>query len=259
MINHQLDSPVNHSLDDDGNMSVFYGTTEEVDLEPLTPGQEIRFSYGPFPNEKLLLVYGFCVPNNPNDAVSIFAPMSPQDPWFNEKSLVLKSVCGIEDTNAPHSLKLGGVHVIPDSLLSVLRVIGIQSLEDIVMLSNTNTKYIDVINATNEHFALTALRDAIYSMSRQLALNMISDDNLNAAESSTNIAANIDQSVSAVNILRNKGVQPSDDSTSKDKSTADPKRASEINAENAFILCRAEYSIMQAALAEIDEKLERLQ
>jgi hypothetical protein len=260
MINHQLDSPINHSLDDDGNLSVFYGTTEDVDLEPLQPGQEICFSYGPFPNEKLLLVYGFCIPNNPHDAMSIFAPMSPNDPWFNEKSQLLKSVCGIEDTNAPHSLKLESDRVIPDSLLSVLRVIGIQSLEDIVALSHTNStqKYIDVISVTNEQFALTALRDAIYSMSRQLALNMISDDNLNGAEASKKIAANNNQSVADVIALRHEVLQQSLDGTGKNKPSSDSKSASEINVENALTLCHAEYSILQAALAEIDEKLDRL-
>jgi hypothetical protein len=64
---------------------------------------EIFLNYGNFPNEKLLLVYGFCVPQNPFDAVEIYVPISPADPLHQVNHARMFAICcGIEDVNILH-------------------------------------------------------------------------------------------------------------------------------------------------------------
>ena len=261
MINHDFDSPVNHAMDQEGNLSVFNGDEKTIEKD-----QEILLNYGNFPNEKLLLVYGFVVtPENEYDAVQIFAPLSPQDPLYDVKTRILQTKCGIENVNAPHPIKLPSTtdnkqddtdndtatnsSILPSSLLSVLRVIGIQDADEIMAIGNQETRTnsssadgIGMISIDNERSALQALHGALEGMARQLALNMISDDNLQAGATYHN-----------------------ENTTNNIEKASEPQQQQipvvsfrNINLQNAKALCRSEYAILQAALEEIYQRLSRL-
>lgn len=46
------------------------------------------FCYDPtINNARLLRLYGFCIPNNPNDIVDIYAPLNPAMPLYQPKVL----------------------------------------------------------------------------------------------------------------------------------------------------------------------------
>ena len=54
VMNHFHASQVRPEMDSDGNICLYNGSDEAIE-----PGMEILLNYGDFPNEKLLLVYGF--------------------------------------------------------------------------------------------------------------------------------------------------------------------------------------------------------
>ena len=258
MMNHDFGSSVTHSLDSvHGDLSVFNGSSQAIEAN-----QEIFLSYGNFPNEKLLLIYGFVVPGNPFDCVAIYAPILPSDPYFLVKARILQNKCGIDNVNEPHVLRIPpppphhGIQndgevaigegvppapvatgsILPPSLLSVLRVVGIRSADDIMALTDIEDDArggIGMISVENEHSALSALQQALYNMTRQLALNMISDANLAAGSSSTRPLPTPDENEQE-NYMR-------------------------INFANAKVLCQSEYHILQVALTEIAERLSALE
>lgn len=265
MMNHDFGSDLSHFMDAQGNISVFNGSTRT-----LLPGDEIFLRYGSFPNEKLLLVYGFCLADNPCDVVQIYAPIRPTDPLYHPKARLLQTRCGIEDVNAPHGLALshddakGGI--LPPSLLSVLRVVGIQSAEEIMSVATAAMESpeegIGMISVDNERSALSALGQALHSMARRIALNLISDEGLQGASNSVPTLARKEKLgtiVEKVDVLDT--AHHPEQNTHRQAETekgrdADPRNPT--NVHNAKLLCIAEYRILQAALAEISERLTNL-
>lgn len=59
-----------------------------VTLQDWRAGSEVRFCYGPLSNSRLLLLHGFCVPDNPFDAVELWATMEDRAPRYAEKMKV---------------------------------------------------------------------------------------------------------------------------------------------------------------------------
>lgn len=59
-----------------------------VTLQDWASSSEVKFSYGPLPNSRLLLLHGFCLPDNPFESVELWAMMEPGAPGFAEKSKV---------------------------------------------------------------------------------------------------------------------------------------------------------------------------
>jgi hypothetical protein len=273
MMNHEFGSDLSHFMDAQGNISVFNGFTRT-----LQPSDEIFLSYGNFPNEKLLLVYGFCVRDNPYDAVQIYAPIPRTDPLYHPKARLLQTRCGIDDVNAPHAIGLGNDEaggILPPNLLSVLRVVGIQSAEEIVSIATATSEGPDdaqgfgMISVDNERSALSALGQALHSMARRIALNLISDEGLRGASNLAQalpakrhlgtIADNVDETQ-----------QPLKDEKGSAHEQKQPDQQPQAsyqgvsgdeghpNVHNAKLLCISEYRILQAALAEISDRLNRL-
>jgi hypothetical protein len=263
MMNHDFASDVTHSLDWEdhgggggggGGLSVFNGPSRAIEA-----GEEVRLSYGSFSNEKLLLIYGFVAERNPHDAVAVYAPLGPDDPLGPAKRRLLRGRCGVEDPNEPHLLRrsAGGAgsspevpSVLPRSLLSVLRLIGVRSAEELVSAATQESGDdgedredgegndeppggIGMISVENERSALLALQQALYSMSRQIALNLISDESLRQGA-------------------------PEPPAGSPGTSAGSAPWAARANESNAKILCRSEYQILQSALAELHSRLEAL-
>jgi hypothetical protein len=259
MMNHDFNSAVQHSLDleshSSGDLSVFNGSDR-----PIETGEEIRLSYGNFPNEKLLLIYGFVLEQNPYDAVTIYAPLNPSDQLYVVKCRLLQGRCNVEDPNEPHLLKKPQVALaaddatspvpstLPVSLMSALRLTGVQSVEELMSVvkadagecdgdrrtsSPTQPSGIPMISIENERSALLALQDALYAMSRQLALNLISDEGLRQGQGpSSPVPAKEGDQISL--------------------------RVRNTNTINSRILCQSEYEILQLALAEIHDRLSAL-
>eukprot|EP00978_Attheya_sp_CCMP212_P011410 scaffold28117_cov56-Attheya_sp.AAC.12 len=290
MMNHDFNSDIDHHIDANGNVSVFNGESS-----PILPGNEIYLNYGNFPNEKLLLVYGFALPNNPFDAVQIYAPIPATDPMYLLKARLLHSMCGVSDPNSPHPLTLpisgSDNKVLPPSLLSALRLTGIQSYDqllaiasDVAMIADAQHENseevpsqgeISMIDSENEYSALSALGGALRNMARQLALNLISDDGLKSVSSVPDITwglPNIQHLASIVedsegennhNISNDMNEVEKRDphlpTTKQALAVESAKHESENETlYNARILCESEYEILQMALNEINDRLEKV-
>lgn len=77
---------------------------------------------------------------------------------------MLAPKCGIQDVNAPHPLKhQGGNAAIAPILLVVLRLVGVQSMEEIISIARQEESSIGMINTENEASALQALRQALHT------------------------------------------------------------------------------------------------
>ena len=288
MINHSFSSHVTHVMDEKGmyyignshvsfqlrlTLNLFItGDTSVVNASdtPIEPGTEIFLNYGSFPNEKFLLVYGFVVPDNPFDVVKIYAPIQPTDPLYQIKARTLSTKCGIHDVNAPHALlrsRIGTNGILPSSLLSVLRVVGIQNTEQLLSLASREnlSQGIEMISVDNEQSALYALGHALHTMSRQLALNLISDDNLQAASNSSPASLRTMPSIAEEDEGDeddSEKDEPAEQSTivgPREGTSSAQTHYDEINIQNAKILCQSEYTILQAALSEIAHRLEVLE
>jgi SET domain/Rubisco LSMT substrate-binding len=234
MMNHSFQSNVSHDMDSNRYISVFASADIPV-------GAEILLNYGNFPNEKLLLVYGFVEPSNPFDLVHLYAPLPTTDPLFSPKMKVLETKFGITEPNEPYVLRMN--QAIPESLLCTLRLMGLQSSEQWTEASGTTNESFDgILSLENEYGALVALKHALHKMARRLALNLISDENLQAASS--------DCISETTNEVDHEKAHTSNVLKSFDNN---------INVENCKVLCRSEYAILQCALQEVEHRLEILQ
>lgn len=239
-MNHNFQSQVYHSMDASGNISVFNGP------DVIQANEEVCLNYGNFPNEKLLLVYGFTVLPNPFDSVQLYAPIPPSDLLFAMKTNILLNQFQINHSE-PDLLTLKSS--LPSNLLTKLRITGVKEEMELLHLvsehlgnqdDETPNKF-PFISVENERNGLKALEYALYNMSRQIALNLINDDNLNAGALSPPSSANVEEEEQldvkeGAKCLKQKG----------------------INHNNAKALCTVEYQILIDALNEVREYLSRL-
>lgn len=89
-------APVFDMFNHDPTSSTVHGFQETnqclhlVTLQEWPSGSEVRFSYGPLPNSRLLLLHGFCLPDNVFDAVELWSMMEEQAPNYPAKSKARK-------------------------------------------------------------------------------------------------------------------------------------------------------------------------
>ena len=145
----------------------------------------------------------------------------------------------------------------------MLRVVGIQSTEEVLALASREGFQggIDMISYENEKSALYALGHALHTMARQLALNLISDDNLRAASNLSPVPpramATIAEEDSEAD--EHEADQPTPKQALASVAAEERLRHDGVNMRNTKVLCQSEYAILQAALSEIAERLERLE
>ncbi|UKZ61624.1 uncharacterized protein TrAtP1_002884 [Trichoderma atroviride] len=79
MINHSPEVKQCHAYDpSSGNLSVLAGKDYEI-------GDQIYISYGSIPNNRLLRLYGFVIPENPNDSYDLVLSTHPMAPFYEQK------------------------------------------------------------------------------------------------------------------------------------------------------------------------------
>ncbi|CAM9302151.1 unnamed protein product [Ascophyllum nodosum] len=89
-----------------------------VTLQDWQAGSEVRLSYGTLPNSRLLLLHGFCLPDNAFDAVELWATMEERAPYYDTKTKILVEN-GVDCTKRPFILSDRGLDPL---LLPALRV-----------------------------------------------------------------------------------------------------------------------------------------
>ncbi|KAF0430334.1 SET domain-containing protein [Gigaspora margarita] len=148
MLNHSLDVEVCHTYDPQlKRLQILAGKN-------YTAGEQVFINYGLVPNNRLLRLYGFILPDNPHDSYDLVLTTQPQAPLYSEKVALLKSISLQVDSIFP--LKLN------DPLpLNVLRYLRIQRLE-LLEISTVAVRHgaKDRISSRNEAEILEALRES---------------------------------------------------------------------------------------------------
>ncbi|PTB66620.1 N-methyltransferase [Trichoderma citrinoviride] len=112
MLNHSSEVQQCHVLDaKSGDLSVLAGKDYEV-------GDQVFINYGPIPNNRLLRLYGFVVPGNPNDSYDLVLTTHPMAPLYEQKQKLWVSA-GLDSTT---TVSLTLTDPLPKSILRYLRI-----------------------------------------------------------------------------------------------------------------------------------------
>ena len=150
MLNHAPTSQVGHTYSDvDGMFRV-------ITQQPWAPGEEICLNYGHVSNARLLMLYGFALPNNPYASIEVYASMSPSAPQVKQDALAHMGIL----TATPFEVT---ATALPATLLAFLRV---QHARDDESTSVTALAMAAArpLSAETERAACEALRTALEAM-----------------------------------------------------------------------------------------------
>ncbi|KXX78241.1 Histone-lysine N-methyltransferase setd3 [Madurella mycetomatis] len=112
MLNHSSEVKQCHVYDvSSGNLSVLAGKDYEA-------GDQVFIYYGPIPNSRLLRLYGFVVPDNPNDSYDLVLATHPNAPLFEQKHKLWVSA-GLDSTS---TISLTLTDPLPKNVLRYLRI-----------------------------------------------------------------------------------------------------------------------------------------
>ena len=182
MLNHSPTSSVSHAFNS-GTLSVDVLTGSS----PTPPGP-LLLNYGPIPNCKLLLFYGFALPGNPHDHAEVFVPLSPDLP-LRARKVALMSRCHAEtfSDGAPSRILPGGE--IPADLLSLLRLLPVTDEGEMAAIeaAATASSGVPAVSAANELGALSALEAALQGMSQAIAVDLLEAAELEKAEGTSEV------------------------------------------------------------------------
>lgn len=79
---------------------------------------QVFINYGPIPNNRLLRLYGFVVPDNPNDSYDLVLATHPMAPFFDQKQRLWASA-GLDSTS---TITLTLSDPLPKDVLQYLRI-----------------------------------------------------------------------------------------------------------------------------------------
>ena len=160
MFNHSATSETFHKFDaKSGKIVIVSGDSE------IPAGSEVFLNYGPMPNSKLALFYGFSIKDNPADSVKLHVPFPPSIPLHTEKLALLSLSHPQFSPSTPFILHRSAASL-PPQLLSQLRIMPLLSIEGV-------EPGIGFIAKDNEVGALTALESALQSMAQAIAANLL--------------------------------------------------------------------------------------
>ncbi|KAL6717353.1 hypothetical protein ACLMJK_005268 [Lecanora helva] len=151
MLNHSSEVKQCHVYDpSSGNLSILAGKDYEV-------GDQVFINYGPLPNNRLLRLYGFILPNNPNDSYDLVLSTHPTAPLWEQKQN-LWTLAGLHSTC---TISLTLTDPLPKNVLRYLRI---QRLDEsdlsVIQVGATD----GMINESNEVEILRFLVDSFYGL-----------------------------------------------------------------------------------------------
>ncbi|CAG8546370.1 13188_t:CDS:2 [Ambispora leptoticha] len=118
---------------------------------PRSDSLQVFINYGPVPNNRLLRLYGFVLPNNPYDSYDLILSTHPGAPFYDQKVALLESA-GLQ-VNATFALTLSDP--LPLDVLRYLRIQRLLSSEISAMVVNREAR--NIVSARNEAEILKAL------------------------------------------------------------------------------------------------------
>ncbi|KAL2075202.1 hypothetical protein VTL71DRAFT_144 [Oculimacula yallundae] len=154
MFNHSSEVEQCHVYDAlSGNLSVLAGKNYE-------PGDQIFINYGPVPNSRLLRLYGFVLPGNPNDSYDLVLTTHPMAPFFKQKEK-LWVLAGLSATS---TVSLTLTDPLPSSVLQYLRIQRLDESDLAVMVSGQSDTAFEKVSDSNEVMVLRFLVESISSL-----------------------------------------------------------------------------------------------
>ena len=114
---------------------------------------QVFINYGPVPNNRLLRLYGFVLPSNPNDSYDIVLSTHPTAPFWEQKQKLWISA-GLDSTS---SISLTLTDPLPKNVLRYLRIQRLDESDLSVVQVDATDK---MINESNEVEVLQFLVDS---------------------------------------------------------------------------------------------------
>ncbi|KAL5087702.1 hypothetical protein Trisim1_007567 [Trichoderma cf. simile WF8] len=112
MLNHSPDVVQCHAYDPlSGSLSVLAGKNYEL-------GDQVSIFYGSIPNNRLLRLYGFVMPDNPNDSYDLVLSTHPIAPFYGKKQK-LWALAGLDSIS---TISLTLTDPLPKNVLQYLRI-----------------------------------------------------------------------------------------------------------------------------------------
>lgn len=112
MLNHSSEVKPCHAYDPStGNLSIIAGKDYKA-------GDQVFINYGPVGNSRLLRLYGFVLPNNPNDSYDLVLSTHPQAPFYENKQKFW-ALAGLDSTS---TIPLTLSDPLPENVLRYLRI-----------------------------------------------------------------------------------------------------------------------------------------
>ncbi|UKZ74036.1 hypothetical protein TrVFT333_001690 [Trichoderma virens FT-333] len=112
MLNHSPEVKQCHAYDPlSGNLSVLAGKDYAV-------GDQVSIFYGAIPNNRLLRLYGFVMPDNPNDSYDLVLSTHPMAPYYEQKQKLWASA-GLDSTS---TISLSLTDPLPKNVIRYLRI-----------------------------------------------------------------------------------------------------------------------------------------
>jgi len=149
MFNHSLSSKTCHAFDPYSNcLRVLAGKNYKS-------GDQVFIYYGPVPNARLLRLYGFVIPSNPNDSYEIVLTTHPLAPHYASKI----SLLAIADLAPNSTFSLTTTDPLPTAVLRYLRIQRATAAELALIAAAPVAR--DRVSVRNEAEVLGALADAL--------------------------------------------------------------------------------------------------
>ncbi|PVH69866.1 SET domain-containing protein [Cadophora sp. DSE1049] len=151
MLNHSPEVKQCHVYDGlSGNLSVLAGKNYES-------GDQLFINYGPIPNNRLLRLYGFVVPGNPNESYDLVLVTHPMAPFFEQKRKLWVSA-GLDSTS---TISLTLTDPLPRSVLRYLRIQRLHESDLAIIAPHQSDAAVEKISDSNEVEVLRFLVESI--------------------------------------------------------------------------------------------------
>ncbi|KAL6907343.1 SET domain-containing protein [Trichoderma evansii] len=169
MLNHSPEVKQCHVYDPlSGSLSVLAGKDYEV-------GDQVYIYYGPIPNNRLLRLYGFVIPDNPNDSYDLVLSTHPMAPFYELKQKLWASA-GLDSTS---TISLTLTDPLPKNVLQYLRIqrldesdlttIALQKLDTNEKISDSKEKEVLQFLVESISSLLDGFRTQLEQLQEQLA------------------------------------------------------------------------------------------
>lgn len=121
---------------------------------------QVFINYGPIPNNRLLRLYGFVMPDNPNDSYDLVLMTHPIAPFFEQKHK-LWLLAGLDSTS---TISLTLTDPLPRSVLRYLRIQRLHESDLAIIAAHQSDAAVEKISDSNEAEILQFLVESITSL-----------------------------------------------------------------------------------------------